>query len=419
MGKITLYLNLLMYGGLLYKRYKERGFDISCYIISIYTFVAIMGIYLGYHPMSNNKFLQANIFYLIYLFIAFYITLSPVSNCPKITRVKLIPPSPYAFKAFMIFVAVITLVRFPDLVSNISKNFMLMILDSSYLSGRYEELANSGTSGFSSGSYNIIAILGGMIDEVSVFLLMYYLTQTKRKKWITLILAIASIISPLGALVQARRGAMVFSILSFGAYYLLFKACFSDKIKIAIRRIVLVAVILITFGMALITISRFTKSYMDDDYATYSMVYYLGQPMHYFCETIDPNGCRWGDRTIPLFKSLLTDGAYSYSERISKYHDMKLGEEVFSTYFGEIILDFGPYLGFIFLLSLVWLLNVLGPRDRNKIQFFELIPIMMLINLLICGWTQSPFSDIGGNLHFIFLMLMYVYFRIRVYINYN
>lgn len=413
MNLIVLLLNLSMYGYLFYKNYKRRGFDITTYIILIYMFVASMGIYLSYHPMSHGQFLHANILALVYLFIAFYITFSPIKICSSLSRENIVPPLNVNFTAFMLFVALITLIRFPGLVRNVSQNFMLMIYDTSYLSDRYEDMANAGASGFSTGSFNIIPILGGMIDEVAVFLLMYYLTQQNRKKWITVTLAIASILSPLGALAQARRGSMVFAILSFGAYFLLFKDCFSDKMQKSVRRVIVVVVSAIVFGMSLITISRFTKSYMEDDYANYSMVYYIGQPMHYFCETIDPNGCRWGDRTIPLFKSMITDGAYTYSARTAKYQSMKLGEEVFSTYFGEILLDFGPILGFLFLLLLVGVLKKLGPRTNSRIEFYELIPIMMLIDLLICGWTQSPFSDVGGNLHFIFLILMYLFFRFK------
>lgn len=413
MGMISLYLNSFMYGWLLYKRYMKGGFDLSCYIISIYAFVAIMGICLAYHPMSNSIFLRANIIYLVYFFVAFYITLSPVSNCPRITQANIIPPSSFSFNALMIFVAVITIVRLPHLISNLSQNFILMLYDSDYLSNMYEDLADSGPSGFLTGSYNFVAILGGMIDEISVFLLMYYLTRPKRNRWITIMLVCASVISPLGALSQARRGAMAFAILSFIACYFLFKNCYTDKIKKNVRIVILVIISAIALGLSLITISRFSKSYMDDDYASYSVVYYIGQPMINFCETINPNGCRWGDRTIPLVKSLFTDGAYSYSDRMSKYSDMKIGEDVFSTYFGEIILDFGPYLGFVFLLVMVGFLNNLCPKNGSRIHFYELIPIMMLIDVLICGWTQSPFSDIGGNLHFIFFLLMYFYFRYR------
>ena len=372
-----------------------------------------MGICLSYHPMSHGQFLHANILALLCLFIAFYITISPIKICSSLSRETIVPPSSTNFTIFMLFVALISFIRFPGLIRNLSQNFMLMIYDTSYLSDRYEDMANAGASGFSTGSFNIVAILGGMIDDVAVFLLMYYLTQQNRKKWITVTLAIASTLSPLGALAQARRGSMVFAVLSFGAYFLLFKDCFSDKMLKYVRRVIVVVVSAIVFGLSLITISRFTKSYMEDDYASYSIIYYIGQPMHYFCETLDPNGCRWGDRTIPLFKSFITDGAYTYSARTTKYKSMKLGEEVFSTYFGEILLDFGPILGFIFLLFFVGVLKKLGPRKKCRIEFYELIPIVILIDMLICGWTQSPFSDIGGNLHFIFLILMYMFFKFK------
>lgn len=412
MHHFILIINSLVYVFFFLRNYKKKGFDITSYIIAIYGFVAIMGVVLSYHPSTTIQSGNINILSLLFFFVAFLITLKPVKDCTIIKRTNLVPPQEIGLKAFIIFVAVITVMRLPSLISNLSQNLMLMLLDTSYLSGQYEELANSGPSGFSTGSFNIIPILGGMIDVVAVFLLMYYLSRPNRKKWITIVLAVASLISPLGALVQARRGAMVFTILSFLAYYILFKNCYTQKIKKIVKRAIIIIISVIAFGTTLITISRFTKSYMADDYASYSVIYYIGQPMVYFCETIDPNGCRYGDRTIPLFKSIVTDGAYSYSERISKYSNMNIGEEVFSTYFGEILLDFGPILGFVFLLFLVGFLYMLGPGKRRKIQFYELIPVIMIIDLLICGWTQSPFSDIGGNLHFVFMILMYLYFRL-------
>lgn len=414
-----LIINTLVYVFFFLYHYKKKRFDITSYLIFFYGFVALMGVILAYHPLAGNSlFRNVNIFALLYFFVAFIITLKPVNDCHKITLSNLISPQKSGFEAFILFVTVVTIVRLPSLVSNLSQNLMLMLMDDSYLSRQYEELAKAGPSGFFTGSFNIFAILGGMIDVVAVFLLMYYLTRPNKKKWIVIVLAIASVLSPLGALVQARRGSMAFAILSFGAYFILFKDCYTAKIKKVVKRVIVIIISVIAFGATLITISRFTKSYMPTDYACYSVVYYIGQPMIYFCETIDPNGCREGDRTIPLFKSFLTDGAYSYSERISKYQNMNIGEEVFSTYFGEILLDFGPILGFFFLLFLVGFLYMLGPGKRRKIHFYELIPIMMIINLLICGWTQSPFSDVGGNLHFIFLMLTYIYFRFMRRTNY-
>lgn len=406
-----LIINIFLYYLLLWKEKKIEKFSTVTYIVMIYLIVAIMALFLYLNPWSAGAY-QVSFLPQVFLFVFFFITLFPIKKCATIYNDTIIPPGGLSFKAFIFYIALITFLRVPTLFKNLSSNFILMISDTSYLSDKYEDLHSGGASGFVTGSFNFISILGGMIDEIAVFFLMYYLSLNDKKKWIVIILAIASVLSPIGALVQARRGSMVFAILSFGVYYLMFRHSYSESLNRTIRKILLIIGSSIFAGMILITISRFTKSYMDDDYATYSALYYLGQPMLYVDHAVmDPGGCRWGDRTIPLFKSFFTDGAYSYDQRILKYTNLSVDETVFTTYFGEFILDFGLFGGFaLWIILIIWLYN-LGPGTRESIPFYRLLPIVILINILVCGWTQSPFADVGGNLHFVFIILLYFYFK--------
>ncbi len=411
MEVIFLSINILFYVFFFKKHLTSKGFDVVCFLTLIYIVIATMGLLLYLNPKSSGLYTISLLPQLL-LFFVFLLTIRPINNCATITRGTIIHPSSFVFTSFIVFIAAISLLRFPGLLANISQNLMSIIYDSSYLSDTYVDLHNRGASGFSTGSFNVVAILGGMIDSVAIFFLMYYLSRVDKKLWVIVVLIVAAVLAPLGALVQARRGTMVFSILNFIAFYLLFRKCYSSKLRKLVQRVLLVIISFIAIGVALITISRFTKSSMDDDYAVYSIILYLGQPMlNLDLAVMDPGGCRWGDRTIPLFKSFFVDGAYSYDERIIKYSYMNLGEEVFSTYFGEIVLDFGVILSILFLIVWMFWMYKMGPEKKQNFPFYQLLPIVMLINILVGGWTQSPFSDIGGNLHFIFILLLYIYFK--------
>lgn len=411
METVFLLINILLYFFFLIKEMKIERVSVVTFIIFIYLFVAVFGFVLFTNPMSKGLY-KVSLFPQILLFIIICITLSPIRKCTTIYEGTIKPPSEKIFKLFIYFVAIITFLRAPGLFKNLSDNMLLMIYDTSYLSSKYEELYSGGTSGFSSGSFNYIAILGGMIDEIAILLFMYYLSCKKRKTWIVITLVIASILSPIGALVQARRGAMVSAVLNFCVFYLMFRHAYTEVINRRIKRILIIVSSLIVVGMTLITISRFTKSYMDDDYATNSALYYVGQPMLYIDDAVmDPGGHRWGDRTVPLFKSLFTTGAYTYSQRVDVYKNLNVDETVFTTFWGEFVLDFGVILGILLWLLLILWLYLLGPGTRKQIPFYRLLPIVILIDILVSGWTQSPFSDIGGNIHFIFILLLYYYFK--------
>lgn len=411
-----LIFNLFLYLYFLKSYLKKNTFDVSAFIITIYGFIALMGVVLYTYPVSHRLFNDISLFHFIYLFVIFYLSIRPISKCRTITGSTIIAPPDFFFNLFIYLVGLITIVRLPSLVGNIKENLVYMITDTSFLSDRYQNIGGGGGGGFSSGQYNIISILGGMIDEIAIFLLMYYLTLPNKKKWIVVVLSFASILSPMGALTQGRRGSMAFAILNFLAFYLFFKDSFEKKLKSAIKTTIFVVVGFIVFGMSLITISRFTKTHMSDDYASYSIVYYLGQPMVYFSKACSTQPYyREGDRTIPLIKSFFVDGAYSYDSRMTKYFGMTVDESVFSTYYGEIILDYGHYIGFILLITFILILYGMGPHNKKRYPFYQVLPIVILIDLLVCGWSQSPFTDVGGNLHFVFIILMYIYFYIAHY----
>lgn len=410
----VLFVNLLFYITASYINYRKHGFNIGLYVLLIYTFVASMALLYVNHPMYDGEYNERlSLFPFIYLFLTIIMVCTPLRLYDFSKTKKIIPPTSQSLNIVIVFIILVTLLRIPSLIYNITNNFFLLFVDQDLLSDIYQETTSTANTGLLTGSFNFISILGNLIDDVIVFILMYYLTFPKVKKIYVIGLIIAAIVAPISGLFSAQRGILVFTILMFIAFYFLFKNMYTGGRSHFIRTVLFVVLSISILAFTLITISRFTKSYQAEGTAGYSLVRYTGIPMLNFDEYgLDAGGIRNGDRTIPLVKRLLVpDGAYNYHDRLSKYSSMKMQEDTFSTFVGEYTLDFGPIGGFLFLGLFTLFIIYLLPKSKFEIQFYEIFPIIIVLRLLVCGWPLSPFADISGNLSLLFHFVFYIFFK--------
>lgn len=194
----------------------------------------------------------------------------------------------------------------------------------------------------------------------------------------------------------------------------MFRAHYSERVRKISRILIIVVGVLIVVVIGAITISRFTRYYMSEDYLRGSLISYLGSPILNFEQSaLDANGIRNGDRILTLFKYAIlpNGGAYSFSARLSKYSHMILDESVFTTFIGDIVLDFGPFFSLLFISLISIIIYRASPSRNQPFDFYKMIPLVSCIILFLGGWHLCPYAEVGGNLKIIFYYLVYLYFR--------
>ena len=167
--------------------------------------------------------------------------------------------------------------------------------------------------------------------------------MAKRKMIILSILSFAVFSSVFLALVESNRTQATFAVLSITVSYFMFRRFYGDRIK-KIARVTAISLGSVVAALFLVvTISRFGDK---DEGATGSILYYTGQaPLYFNRFAFDLGGVRYGDRTINLFKKMLGfDAPTGIFDTRMKYEDMAANDSVFTTYIGDFVMDFGPWL---------------------------------------------------------------------------
>ena len=391
---------------------KEKCFSVLSLCISLYLFSSVCSLLLVNNSdgtYSNYKFLPALYFLLLWL-----ISFVPISRLGHIDKMSIDMPSIKPLELYLWFIAIIGLTDIVSLPTNI-QTLVSGIMDDSLFYELYQEkssIVNNDRVAVHS-DINFFSILRGATSHLGIFFTICYLTIKKRNKALMICLIIGIIISPLSSFTTASRGNVTKTLLVVLLSYLIFRRQFEERVRKKILLIIMIVVGVLVVGLLAITISRFTQSFMAEDYVSYSLLSYLGQPILNFNDAVSNTVLRNGDRVIPLFKMLFVpDGYYTYAARMSVYSKMLVDESVFSTYLGEMVLDFGVLGAFLLtgLFSLV--LTRLGPKRHDRISISELVIVFVVVYTIVCGWTLSPFSDISGNIKLLFCFLTWIYFNV-------
>ena len=388
---------------------KRRGFDVVSFIFCLYFFLSLMSIGLYLHPMSYSTYDDLNIggFFLLYLGIVCFTM--PLFSIKK--EITIVPPREDVFNLIILVLFFLSLSRLPSAISHMRSGLFQMIIDPSGFEEVYRDRMDVFVRGGSIArrSISLLSMMYGIAGDTAVFLYVYYQTVHYRKSIQSLGLLISSVIILFSYVSDAERGGIARVILIFAFSYLLFK----DKIDTTIRKrvkwaLISIIAILIVF-LSAITISRFSnKSYYGDNYVSYSVMSYLGQPMlNYDKFVISEPNTREGERTAALVKTIFQPGGrpYNYSRRVSKYSYMSIDESSFSTFLGDLSLDYGPFVTAIICIIFA-MASLLSFSNKKEHRFRWFLLKYIVLYIVICGWYLFPFSDVGGNLKLLFNLLL-------------
>ena len=209
---------------------------------------------------------------------------------------------------------------------------------------------------------------------------------------------------------HGQRGGVIAAVLTAIVGYAMFQQFISKRINHAIRVFGISCIIAIAVPIAAITVSRFGN--MGGGIAGF-LNWYVGQGSLYFNNfALDAGGTRNGDRTLNLVKRVIDPATpKNYTERRDKYHNLNIDDDIFSTFVGDIVIDYGPVATvFIFIFFNALIIYLIRPRD-GTLKLHQVL--LLYFTLCICmqgGMTLFSFSD-GGNLRILTLVLLYAYLR--------
>ena len=181
-----------------------------------------------------------------------------------------------------------------------------------------------------------------------------------------------------------NRTQVTFVVLSLITSYLLFNNVYDAKLKKIIKTFGLSLFFVVIALFVVLTISRFGDM---NDGGFDSLLYYIGQANLYFNKyAFDLGGIRYGDRTINLFKKFIGFDVPSgiFDTRL-KYQHMATDDSIFTTYIGDFVLDFGPWLTPILVIFFTVFILKHTRSQYGVIEFYKLIPIHYVMNVCVRG----------------------------------
>ncbi len=411
---LSAFLILLWVITLIWYQRKNKNFDAGSFIIVMYIIYAVFSIMTinddSIPQLTNYE--PLTLFPYLYLYVMMIIALTPAIYHHNNSTDSIEYPQSNILRIIATIIIVVAILNLPGIVSDFRNGLMSIFTDAEAGKKAYmEQIDNASNVG--GAIRNIPAILFNSFSDISIFLLFYFMTMSKKNHKIIYGLLFANVINLIMPVMRGQRSGVALAFLTIICGYFLFKQYLSKRLNKVIKKIGIVFIAIITLPVAAITISRFGSE--KAGVATF-INWYIGQGNIYFNNhALDDNGLRYGDRTLNLFKRLVdSKTSMNYVERRETYSKLKINDEVFSTFVGDFTIDFGPF--FAVIIFIVFNFFVIysfqkNKTNNNKIKLHQLL----LLYFTVCisaqgGMYLFSYSD-TRNLNIIVLALLYYYLK--------
>jgi len=408
---IVLYIIAWIVTIVLYQK-RKKIFDAGSMLLFSYLLYSIVSLLLFNNNNPFYTFKNIQLYPFIYLYLMLMLAFSPILKYDESKIKEIQKPSTVFLNVICIIFIVASFVQLPTILSDFSVNIIkLLTISSGGLDLYNDAMSNSYSSGDGNIS-NYAAIFSGAFTNLGILLFFYCLTLKKYNRLILTGLFLSCILSLLTYISLGQRGLIIEILFVIIITFFALRKFIPEKINKAIKYVGIFLIIAIAVPFVALTNSRFEN---NEGGSKVSVYYYVGQENLYFnIYGLDDGGIRYGDRTFPLFKRMLgfENVPSNFWERRKKYPELKINDEVFSTFVGDFTLDFGPFIApLIFILFTLFILR--KTRIRNGIILFHQLILVQFV-MCICmlgGMKLFSFSDAGGNLQLIVYLFAYILFR--------
>lgn len=404
---------------LVYIIQKNKTFDVSAGLISIYIFTSFFAILLDKLDLYNNLVPKIEIHFLPTLLFCLLLTItiypfykfrsSKIENIVIANNQKLFTYIVYlyfgVFILFLVFYSKVILFRlvFGDF-GQMRTELMRGDLDNSLITF--------------TGIKKIIATALNFLAEGSLIMILFFfysLTFLKKSKLFNLIIIIGSFSVILLGILGIDRSKTTYWITVFYLMVVFFRPFMDKTQKKTIFKIFIVFGSLFVLYLAAVTISRFG----DDDAGVFSsIIIYAGQPFINYCNFFDNlEPIISFHRLFPGFYQLFMDSEELGLLEWSSYVNIKTGItiNVFATFIGELMAYIGKFGTIIYCLFYYKISSLILKRKNLAIlSFHQMIHFYILVLVPLLGLATYYYSAHTRTISATFFVLLSIFFKYKI-----
>lgn len=396
---------------------RDKRLSLGLSLIVLYTAQAIVALIVLNSEFSDYNNIALSLWPFIYLFFMLYLSMKPILDLKERGLYEIEIPNSKINTFLCVFFALFSIISIYNILPNIQYGFTQMLVSDSegimdlYLDSTEVKRMHTSFSGF----FSLQGVISNMSNYITPLLFFTYYVKKNKSNVVTVLLLIALLQGPLTGIANASRQQLIGQIFTFFLLYFFFSPYMTHSSKNTFKKVGLIFVFVLFAFLAIITIARTSqKSYHGD--SLYNIESYFAQgPINFNGFCLDANGTREGNRVAPLFLQMMGKGVLTPEQIKNKYHYMKIDSSSFSTYVGDIVLDFGPYWAVVLFVIMTLVFRRML-KHKRRLSYGQVIVVFMLVKFC-SGYYQFGFSGVGGNLAFLMLLTMSIIFLQKNNIN--
>lgn len=390
---------------------KKDIFNVGVVILLIMTISHAVALF--YYTITRDlQMLKVDIQILpfIYLYLMIMLTIWPFLSSNEIKRIDDTGLQPL-IKYLSIFAIV---VNFEPLVENVVLSFNS--------NTEYSELYDAMREGDLDIYSPIGSTLMGWSNQLRIFVpisFFYFLTQKKKEKTLIVGLLLCFINGILFWINRGGRGGVVIQVLLFFFAFSYFRTQFSKDYLKKIMRYTALCTFPLVGVFVLISASRYDS--LSEKSSNVESIGLVGGMMNYISEgPVRFNGVMWdgkhntnGDVNFNYLKDLLGMKTYTTYEKRDDHYFAKNGRriEVFYTYIGDFVSDFGPY-GAAIMCFILYFFGRGLTKQNGVVPFQNLLLITVLLQLYSIGFASNLYRAYGYQRNIMYMVVLFVIMKV-------
>lgn len=381
------------------------------WILFSYIIYPIIGAFWYFNPNTpyDDHITTLTLFPFIYLSIMLLIALRPVMQFDREDIKRITPPPMQILNIFTVIFIICTLLQIPSIVEDLIHGILSIILDNTMGTELYAESQVYETQ-YDGHISNIFGIIFNIFSPLAFILFFYYLTLEKKYNWAKIGYGICILIKCFSSLSNGQRTEVTMSLLNILVAYLIMRPMLPKRIHRVTKRMLIVLSISVAIPFIALSLSRFGER---EGGMLGSIIYYIGEAPYYFNQfALDAGETRHGDRTCNVFKQLM--GMHTYKGIFGvrdAYPSIKMNDSIFSTFVGDFVLDFGPWITAILFILFSKVFTLLTrSTTENELPFHRMILLYFAMTVCMQGGFYLFDYSFEKNLQIIAVFIFYLIF---------
>lgn len=403
---MLIYIPFIYFTGLLiYKWRQQRSFNVGSVITLYYLISALFSIvvkqndYWPYGPFPTLTIIPTILYcgLLTFAIIPFY-------NLRPETIEKIEPINEKRFKTIswilIAFTSASLAFNFNEIVGSLQSGFAASMSGFSDIRGEFYDSVsdNVGGEGMQLSAAQYLINFAPAFSPIMLLFFFYSITFMKNSKVMNLLLFLSSLVIVLQSFVSASRTQSIYWLMTIIPIYMFFRPFIKEKTKWVINGLIGLLVSTMAIYFVAVSISRFE----DRNTGTNGyLAYYAGQTYPHFVNVWDHytyDGITV-DRLLPITSKYILRNKFDrtlYRER----EGQRIGAPVniFFTFLGDALIDFGVVGMFIYLIIFVMICKRCMKSFIRSVTLSHLIIYVLLIRQIALGLFAYVYTSINASI---------------------